>query len=143
MMAQHTHRAQLPIRSSVREADAQEYGIVFPSWSHQDTRQGSEQQTSALALFLSSRAGNHTSRTFLVVNKSRSNTECQGKPSRDHLTHFHLAGVVVGLGNSWWLCSPFSQELLAAFRFPEESHLAKSAEAEALCAKGARLSQKL
>jgi hypothetical protein len=84
--------------------------------------------------------GNHTSSTLLV---NKSHTEHQGKPSRDHVTHFHLAGVVVGLGNSWWLCSPLSQELLAAFRFPEESHLAKPAEAGKLCAKGTGLSQKM
>lgn len=50
------HRAQSPISSPVREADAQEHGIVFPSWSQHDPHQGWEQETSALALFLSSLA---------------------------------------------------------------------------------------
>lgn len=70
--------------------------------------------------------GNPASCTFLVVNKSHSNAADRGKPSRDHLTPSHLAGVVAGLGNSWWLGSHLGQELLAAFRFPEDSHLAKS-----------------
>lgn len=50
------HRAQSPIRSPVREAEAQEHGTVFPSWSQHDPRHGSEQESSALALFLSSLA---------------------------------------------------------------------------------------
>lgn len=98
-------------------------GVLFPSSSHHAPPHGWEQETSALAHFLSFPTLYHASCTFLV-NKNRSNTEYQGKASRSHLVHFQLAGAVVGLGTSWWPHGHLSQELWQHSESPQESHLA-------------------
>lgn len=130
MMAQHTTEHSRPSALLSERQMHRNMGLCsHPSPNMTPTKVGNRRPqlwlSSCLPLLFT---GNYTSCTFLVVNKSQSNAEDHGKPSRDHLTHFHLAGVVVGLGNSWWLGSHLSQELLAAFRFPEDSHLAKSAQ---------------